>query len=77
MRVDRPFDDKPAWAIIWKQDATSVMRDCLLSFGMAPTIEEALARVAAKLAADPYFRRDFAGGVFYAVAVHNGLPVRR
>lgn len=77
MPVEGPYDDKPAWAIIWKQDATAVMRDCLLSFGMASTIEEALSRVERKLAADPYFRRDFSGGVFYAVAVHHGLPVRR
>ena len=68
---------RQAWAIVWKEDKTSVLKDFIISFGLCPSKEEALGKVEARLKADPLFRRKHAGGVFYALSAHDGLPVSR
>lgn len=58
------------WAVVWKEAETSRFRDFLLSFGLSVSAEEALSKVARRLEGDPNFRRDHAGGTFYAVPTH-------
>ncbi len=51
------------------------VKDFLLTFGFSASEEEAMERVRERLKHDPRFRREWSGGVFYAVALHANVPV--
>ncbi len=66
--------NKNTWAVIWKEDAEVNYRDCLISFGLSPSPELAMQKVEEKLKFNPLWGKKFAGGVFYPIAVHWGVP---
>ena len=65
-----------AWAVVWRGDGRGV-KDFLWSFGLSGSAEEALAKVEARLSADPFFRRRWSGGVFYPLRIDLNVPVPR
>lgn len=70
---------------MWKQDGSSHMVDCLLTYGVSETPEEALMRIEHSLVhgrsrppqSAAEFRRMAEGGTFFLYGVHLCLPVPR
>lgn len=66
--------NKNTWVVVWKADGTAEFRDCLISFGLTNSPELAMQKVEEKLKSDPFWAKRFAGGVFYPMAAHWGVP---
>jgi len=77
IETNASYDKYGAWAIVWKRYGGSSIdfRDCLLSFGFSKTPEEAIDRVLVKLDADPYWARQWQGGVFHPILISAGVKV--
>jgi hypothetical protein len=76
---------KAGWSVVWKAEGGSTFIDFLLTFGIAKTPEEMLARIQHTLlhgrSRPPQtageFRKMVEGGVFYLYGAHLCIPVPR
>lgn len=64
---------KPAWCVIWKKNGSAEFRDCLLSFGISDTPEEAMEKTFLKLRGDTKYALLMGDGIFYPIPIHLGV----
>lgn len=70
------FDRSGAWTVFWKRHGSATdFKDLLLTVGLCKGYEEAIEKVILKLDADPFWAREFRGGVFYPVLISAGVKV--
>jgi hypothetical protein len=64
---------KAAWCVVWKRNGTAEFRDCLMSFGISDSPEQAMEKVLRKLRGDSKFALLMGDGIFYPIPTHMGV----